>query len=139
VAREIYKINFPDCGRLPEELDINYNRKPLPENSPFIVNSPFNPVKYYECENVDWNDENATLNKKCKRRVHNYCEEHSYLDSRCKCWRNEYRDLPKCQQIRRKYNDPNDYGCSAGDFSIEDHPDISNFIRKNRIPCWGVL
>ena len=36
-----------------------------------------------------------------------------------------------------KYNDPNDIGCSVAEFSIEDHPDFKNYIRKDKIPCWG--
>ena len=138
VAREIYRINFPECRNIPEELETRYNRKTkLPEKSPFIVDSPFNPVRYHHCDNVDWTDKNAKINSKCKRRIDNYCEENAYLDPKCICWRNEHRNNSKCQTFRRKYNDPNDIGCSVAEFSIEDHPDFKNYIRKDKIPCWG--
>lgn len=137
VAREIYRINFPGCRKIPKELETRYNRKHLPKNSPFIVNSPFNPIWYHHCDRIDWTDKNANINAKCKRRINNYCEEYAYLDPKCVCWRNEYRESDKCKKFRRKYNDPNDYGCSVSEFSIEEHPDFSKYIRKDKIPCWG--
>lgn len=138
VAREIYRINFPKCQNIPNILDDWYNKeRPLPKDSPFIVDSPFNPVKYYACENVDWSQPDPKMNNKCKRRVDAYCEEHAYLDPMCKPWRSEYRDLPEFRQFRNKFDDPRDKGYEAGDFGIEEHPDYSKYIRKDKIPCMG--
>jgi len=107
VAREIYRINFPKCQGIPNILDDWYNKNsPLPKNSPFIVDSPFNPVKYYACENVDWSDPDPKMNNKCKRRVDAYCEEHAYLDPMCKPWRTENRDIPEFREFRDKFDNP---------------------------------
>jgi len=141
VAREIYRINYPNCENVPEELDEWYNKEVIIENScPFIVDSQFNPCRFYACENVNWdasNPKRAGMNQKCRKRVDAYCEEHAYLDPMCKCWRSEYYDLPECVAFRAKFNNPRDRGCSAADFPIEENPDFDQYIKKDKIPCWG--
>jgi len=138
VAREIYRINFPKCD-IPNELDDWYNKeKPLSKDCPYIVDSPFNPCKFYACENVDWSKKTANeagMNQACKRRVDAYCNEHAYLDEKCKPWRTEYRDLPENKEFRKQFLEPTEV--SITDFNIEDHPDSKYYIRKDRIPVWG--
>jgi hypothetical protein len=138
VAREIYRINFPNCRNIPTILDDWYNKEtPLPNTCPYVVDSQFNPCKYDKCENVDWNDPDPQMNKKCKNRIDAYCEEHAYLDPMCKCWRTEYKDLPECREFREKFNSAYDRGCKPEDFPIEANPDFPKYIRKDKIPCWG--
>ena len=141
VAREIYRINYPNCRNIPEVLDDWYNKEIiLEETCPFVVDSQFNPCKFYACENVTWDSKTpkqAGMNQRCRRRVDAYCEEHAYLDPFCYCWRSENYDLPQCVKFRSKFNNPRDRGCSAADFSIEENPDFDKYIRKDRIPCWG--
>ena len=138
VAREIYRINFPNCRDIPNILDDWYNKEnPLQNNCPFIVDSQFNPCKYDKCENVNWDDTDPKMNKKCKNRIDSYCEEHSYLDPICKCWRTEYRDLPECREFREKFNSSYDRGCKPEDFPIEANPEFHKYIKKDRIPCMG--
>ena len=138
---EIYRINYPNCRQIPSELDDWYNKEIiLEETCPFVVDSQFNPCKFYACENVNWeapNPKKAGMNHKCRKRVDAYCEEHAYLDPFCYCWRSEYYDLPECVKFRSKFNNPRDRGCSAADFPIEENPDFNKYIRKDRIPCWG--
>ena len=140
-AQEIYRINYPKCKNVPKLLEDWYNKEDeLDEKCPFMINSQFNPCKFYKCENVNWeakNPDKAGMNKKFRRRVDAYCEEHSYLDPFCYCWRTEARDLPECQKFRNKFTDPTDKGCSASDFSIEENPDFDKYIRKDKIPCWN--
>lgn len=141
VAREIYRINFPNCRNIPEILDDWYNKEiVLEETCPFVVDSQFNPCKFYACENVAWDastPKQAGMNQKCRKRVDAYCEEHAYLDPFCYCWRSENYDLPQCVKFRSKFNNPRDRGCTAADFPIEENPDFDKYIRKDRIPCWG--
>lgn len=141
VAREIYRINFPNCRNIPEVLDDWYNKEIILEKTcPFVVDSQFNPCKFYACENVSWDSstpKQAGMNQKCRKRVDAYCEEHAYLDPFCYCWRSENYDLPQCVKFRSKFNNPRDRGCSAADFPIEENPDFNKYIRKDRIPCWG--
>lgn len=140
-AQEIYRINHPKCRIVPKILEDWYNKEDdLDETCPFMINSQFNPCKFYKCENVNWNEKDpdkARMNNKCRRRVDAYCEEHSYLDPFCYCWRTEARDLPECQKFRNQFTDPTDKGCSAADFSIEENPDFDKYIRKDKIPCWN--
>lgn len=141
VAKEIYKINFPNCKNTPGILDETYNKEVVLEKAcPFIVNSQFNPCKFYGCENVNWDastPKKAGMNQKCRKRVDAYCEEHAYLDPFCYCWRSENYDLPQCVTFRSKFNNPRDRGCSAADFPIQENPDFDKYIKKDRIPCWG--
>ena len=140
VAREIYRINYPNCRNIPEILDDWYNKEVvLEETCPFIVNSQFNPCKYHECDNVNWegsNSKTAGMNKKCRKRVNAYCEEHPYLDPFCKCWRSESYDLPKCREFRAQFDNPRDRGCTAAEFDISENPQFDKYIRKDRIPCF---
>jgi hypothetical protein len=141
VAREIYRINYPNCRNIPKILDDWYNKEIILDNTcPFIVDSQFNPCKFYACDNVNWNEptpKKAGMNQRCRRRTDAYCEEHAYLDPFCYCWRSENYDLPECVEFRSKFNNPRDRGCSAADFPIEENPDFDKYIRKDRIPCWG--
>jgi hypothetical protein len=140
-AREIYQINYPNCQNLPDELRYDYDRRSASwGNCPFVVRSELNPCLYPSCDRADWqapDPADANLSGRCRRRINAYCEEHPYLDDFCSCWRKEYWDLPKCRRFRRKFQHPGERGCRVTDFEIEDHPDMDNYIRKDRIPCWN--
>jgi hypothetical protein len=137
-AKEIYQINNPKCKNIPLELEEWYNKGgKLDKDCPFLVNSPFNPCKFWGCENIDWKEKNPKLNRSCKRRITSYCEEHPYLDNFCSCWRKEFKDKDSCKQFRNQFDDPRNYGIDAGSFDIKEHPDFNKYIRKDKIPCWN--
>jgi len=140
IAKEIYKINYPTCNTIPDEIEDWYNREiQTIEESPFLVQSELHPMKYHECENTQWKEgmNYDTLNNKCKNRIDSYCYENSELDPFCSCWKSENADLPECRKFRATFNNPRDRGCSSSDFSIEEHPDFHKYVQKDKIPCWG--
>ena len=47
------------------------------------------------------------------------------------------RDKKECIEYRRKFLNPRDFGCNINYFKVEEHPDIRNYVRKDRVPCWG--
>ena len=140
IAKQIYKINYPLCNTIPDELEDYYNRevKTLQE-SPFIVQSELHPMKYNECENTQWGEDvdYDKINNKCKNRIDSYCYENSELDPFCSCWKSSNSELPECRKYRSTFNNPRNRGCASADFSIEEHPDFNKYIRKDKIPCWG--
>jgi hypothetical protein len=138
-AREIYRINNPYCRVLPKELDDWWNRnQPLRDECPFKIDSNWNPCRREACENVDWSSHSPrNLNKECKRNIGEYCRNHAGLDDFCTCWRPEFKNNSKCQEYRAKFENPKEYGFGPSSFKIEEHPDYDNYIRKDKIPCWG--
>ena len=77
VAKEIYRTNYPKCKNIPDILEEWYNREvvELDSSCPFIVNSPYNPCKQTECENVNWTASTPTasgMNKKCRKKLDLY-------------------------------------------------------------------
>lgn len=142
VAKEIYRTNYPKCKNIPDILEEWYNREvvELDANCPFIVNSPYNPCKQTDCENVDWSASTSVasgMNKKCRKKVDSYCEENAYLDVNCSCWRTENKDLPECREYISQFNNPKERGCNPADFDIRENPEFDQYIRKDRIPCYG--
>lgn len=140
IAKEIYKINYPTCNTIPDELEEWYNREiQTIEESPFLVQSELHPMKYHECESTQWGEDMNydSINNKCKNRIDAYCYENAELDPFCSCWKSENADLPECRKFRTTFNNPRDRGCASSDFSIEEHPDFHKYVRKDKIPCWG--
>ena len=140
IARQIYKINYPICETMPDELqDYNNKKVKVLYESPFIVQSELHPMKYNECENIQWGDnvDYDKVNNKCKNRVDSYCYENAELDPFCSCWKEENADLPECRKYRSTFNNPRSRGCASSDFSIDEHPDFHKYVRKDKIPCWG--
>jgi len=134
-ARQIYIKNFPDAV-LPKEL--REGRNTNVENCPFSVNQ-LNPCYVDQCSDVDWSVENyqdLKLSNKCKKAVSNYCRINSDIDENCYCWSDEHKNNSKCIKMRNFFEDPNEY-CTPNSFKIEDHPDFSQYIKKDNIPCWG--
>ena len=132
-AYEIYKLNFPDC-LIPDILQFGPT-----DNCPFII-AKNNPCNYKECRNVDWTQTDPSkmrLNKHCLKHISHYCHINKGIDPMCSCWEEQNKYSPKCQEFRKHFEPPEDYGFSINIFDISEHPDYKNYIRKDRIPCWG--
>lgn len=135
-AREIYIHNFKGC-EIPEILT-PHGYKTNMDNCPFIIDE-INPCKEYSCRKVDWNQKNPAkqnLNKDCRRSISNYCDKFKYKDDSCICWRPQYEDLPRCRALRDFIDNRGDK-CRVDVFNIEEHPDIKDYIRRDKVPCWN--
>jgi hypothetical protein len=129
-ARRSYNINFPKC---PTPKELIKGEKHYLDNCPFIINEA-NPCLSSACSDVDWSQENyrdLNLDKNCKKMVSNYCHINSDLDERCICWNPKYKDDEKCKAFKEYFEEPSDY-CSPGQFKIEEHPDFSKYIKKDK-------
>lgn len=135
-AREIYIQNFKGC-EIPEILT-PHGYKANMDNCPFIIDE-INPCKEYSCRNANWDHKNPAkqgLNKSCRRSISNYCDRFKYKDPNCLCWEKRYEDTPRCRALRDFIDNRGDK-CRVDVFEIEEHPDIKNYIRKDKIPCQG--
>lgn len=134
-AHKLYVMNFPDC-RIPEVL--RYDR-PRHDVCPYIV-AKGNPCSSEECKYVDWTAKDLDkmgMTKECRKNISHYCHKNKDIDPNCWCWKDSNRLNPECQKHRRKFEPPEDYGFNINVYEIEEHPDFKNYIRKDRIPCWG--
>lgn len=137
-ANKIYKHNFPKC-----KMPIDFRYDIVPHNiCPFIIHKPknMNPCHMKACKDVDWNINDPAkmkLNLDCRLGISHYCQKNKNDDPVCQCWKWKNRYSPKCQEFRKVFEKPEDYGCSVNIFDIQDHPDFRNYIRKDRIPCWN--
>ena len=134
-AREIYIQNFKGC-EVPEILT-PHGYKPNLESCPFIIDE-MNPCKEYACRDAKWGEKNVAkqgLNKSCRRSVSNYCDRFKYKDPNCICWQPKYEDMPRCRAFR-DYMDERGDKCRIDIFNIEEHPDMKNYIKKDKVPCW---
>ena len=141
-ARYIYSQNFPKC-LIPDEL---YRKKgnqgddPSSKNNncPYTINE-LNPCNISQCVDVNWNVDDyhkLKINDKCKKAVSNYCHLHYDYDENCMCWDPKYKNDERCIKLRKFFENPKDY-CLPGSYNIEDHPDFKQYIKKDKIPCWG--
>jgi hypothetical protein len=135
-AKNIYSKNFPDC-KIPTELLPGGGKNYL-DSCPYTLKES-NPCYSEYCSGVNWNVDNydsLKMNDKCKKSVSNYCHINYDIDENCACWNPKYKNEPKCIKLRKFFENPNDY-CAPESFNIEDHPDFSKYIKKDKIPCWG--
>ncbi len=135
-VKYIYEMNFPDC-ELPIILTDNEGGK-YSQTCPFILEQN-NPCVAVGCGGVDWNKEyveDLGLNDKCKNAVSYYCRLNYDLDPKCVAWKPENKFDPKSINVRNYFEKPDEY-CDIRNYSIESHPDFKNYIRKDKIPCWG--
>ncbi len=135
-VKYIYQMNFPDC-ELPVVLTDNEGGK-YSQTCPFIIDQN-NPCVAVGCGSVDWNKEyveDLGLNDKCKNAVSYYCRINYDLDPKCVAWKPENKFDPKSINVRNYFEKPDEY-CDIRNYSIESHPDFKNYIRKDKIPCWG--
>ncbi len=135
-VKYIYQMNFPDC-ELPTVLTDNEGGK-YSQTCPFIIDQN-NPCVAVGCGGVDWNKEyveDLGLNDKCKNAVSYYCRINYDLDPKCVAWKPENKFDPKSINVRNYFEKPDEY-CDIRNYSIESHPDFKNYIRKDKIPCWG--
>ncbi len=135
-VKYIYQMNFPDC-ELPIVLTDDEGGK-YSQTCPFIIDQN-NPCSMVGCGGVDWNKEyveDLGLNEKCKNAVSYYCRLNYDLDPKCVAWKPENKYDPKSINVRNYFEKPDEY-CDIRNYSIESHPDFKNYIRKDKIPCWG--
>lgn len=133
-VREIYLRNFPGCC-LPRILRPGYV-EPNVGRCPFIVQDG-NPCRSDACNNQDWSvaPNRRNMSKQCRREVINYCTKNNKLDPGCICWTPEYENTKMCRKLRQEMYDADDYNCKINIFNIEEHPDMKNYIRKDKVPC----
>ncbi len=135
-ARTMYMMNFPKC-KLPENLKPGEGKNTI-EQCPYIIHEG-NPCYQSVCAGVEWNEsnyKNLNMSDKCKKAVSYYCQINADLDDMCKCWKEENKENPKCVEYRKFFENPLDY-CPPSAFNIEDHPNMNQYIKKDKIPCFG--
>jgi hypothetical protein len=134
-AKYLFKLNFPDCD-VPKVLTPGEGK--VNNTCPFIV-AKNNPCSADNCAGVDWTKayvEDLDLSEECKKNVSFYCRTNYELDDQCVAWKPENKYDEESINVRKYFEDPNEY-CDVAMFSIEDHPDYEDYIRKDKIPCWG--
>ncbi len=135
-AKEMYQRNFPSC-KVPSVLEEGEGVSTVAK-CPYVIYES-NPCYQSVCGGVNWDAssyKDLKMSDKCKKSVSYYCQVNYDLDNMCACWKPENKNTPNCIEYRKFFEDPKDY-CEASQFSIEDHPDYSKYIRKDNIPCFG--
>ncbi len=135
-VKYIYELNFPEC-ELPVILTESEGGK-FSNTCPFIIEKN-NPCGMVGCGGVNWNQkyvEDLGLNDKCKKAVSYYCRVNYDLDPKCAAWKPENKNHMPSVHVRNYFESPNEY-CDISRYKIEEHPDFKNYIRKDKIPCWG--
>ena len=131
-AKQIFQTNFPKC-KVPSILDKNKYQGDL-SNCPFIIINNENPCKKFDCKGTDWK-KGTSNNSNCKKAIDTYCTKYADLDNACYCWREDNKNKPDCLQWRGKFENQDKCDFRKADFTK--HPDAKNWIRKDKIPCWG--
>lgn len=137
-ARKLYELNFPKCP-LPDILKYPGGIHPL-KKCPYLVNNNSNPCNGPECADVDWSlgPYQQNISKECKQKISNYCRLYHDIDPiNCKCWTDNHKDSTQCYHHRRYFEDPNDYQCCIKSFNINEHPDFNEYVKKDKVPCYG--
>ena len=134
-AKRIFELNFPDC-KVPDLFKYGHRSTNLDKNCPFKVKMG-NPCLSYQCSGVDFSKDTTIKNNECKRVVNHYCELNKDIDDSCMCWKKENRNNPTCARKRRDMKHPDDFHCNINYFKISEHPDLKNYVRKDKIPCWS--
>ncbi len=135
-VKYIYEMNFPDC-QLPMILTENEGKK-FSNTCPFIIDQN-NPCGMVGCGGVDWSKkyvEDLGLKDPCKKAVSYYCRINYDLDPKCVAWKPSNKNDEKSKNIRKYFENPDEY-CDIRNYKIEDHPDFKDYIKKDKIPCWG--
>lgn len=128
-AEKLFKQNFPGV-KPPKHLDKD---APNPSaNNCMFIGSKHNPCTSGYCRDVEWSNnplEIKNLTDKCKTNVTSYCKQYSNDDPFCVCWseESELYNTRHCKNIRRNFGEP----------QIASEVDMSKYIRKDQIPCWG--
>lgn len=128
-AEQLFKQNFPGISP-PKHLD---QLAPNPSaNLCNFIGDKNNPCTTGHCRDTEWNKnplEIKKLTEKCKKNVTSYCNEFSNKDPFCVAWSKESDtyNTRHSKNIRRVFGEP----------QIISEIDMKNYIRKDRIPCWG--
>lgn len=137
-AAYMYSMNFQGCA-LPEALQAF-----TPPTSEQMEACPFNiqdnnPCSTDACNSARWSSGiiQDGMADQCKRNVNHYCELYHNIDPSCRCWDPAQRNSDECRRILTDIQQPYGEQCKAGLYPITQHPDISQYIRKDKIPCWG--
>lgn len=131
-AKQIFETNFPNCP-IPKCLDKRQYEGDI-ANCPFIMLVPENPCKNFECKDACW-EKGTVKNENCKNNINAYCAKYADLDPACYCWKKENLNKADCLKWRGKF-DSHDK-CDFRKYPINKHPEFSNYIKKDNIPCWG--
>ena len=128
-AEKLFKQNFPGMT-LPQQLD---HTAPNPTaNNCIFIGSKHNPCTTGHCRDAEWSEDPLKIKKltnNCKTNVTSYCKYHSDEDPFCVCWskESELYNTRHCKRIRINFGEP----------QISSDTDMNNYIRKDKIPCWG--
>lgn len=139
-ARALFEENFPGMEVPPIlRYDGDPDRSAL--NCPFILRDG-NPCASNACSYVDWSNpdiDQQKLTDECKWSIDNYCYQNATKDPSCACWdtSGEYYSTDYCRAFRKRFETAGGSRCKIDLFEIEEHPDMKNYIRKDRVPCWG--
>lgn len=133
-ALQVYRLNFPDCVKMPDILDGDVP-KPAGDSCPFLIMSDMNPCRSGSCSNVNWSlpPNQQFMNDTCKQSIRHYCEAYGSAEGAkgqaCYCW-GEGKDTADCRAYRDQFSGDT---CNLGNQSIEKHPDASKYIRKDLV------
>ena len=128
-AESLFKQNFPGVSP-PKHLD---QTAPNPSaNLCNFIGNKNNPCITGHCRDTEWNENPLKIKKltnKCKTNVTSYCKEFSDKDPFCVAWskQSDTYNTRHAKNIRRVFGEP----------QIISEIDMKNYIRKDRIPCWG--
>jgi len=131
-AKMIFETNFPRCP-VPDILDRRKYKADL-NDCPFVMLTDDNPCKKFDCKKADWK-KGEVKDKNCRKSIDSYCSKFADVDNACFCWRAENRDKPECLQWRGRFEAEDK--CDFRKFPIDKHPEADQWIRKDKIPCWG--
>jgi len=141
LALKLFRENFPNVQPIPDILLYDGNPVESARNCPFIMHDG-NPCSSRACRSVDWSQRDLSkqnLSDDCKWNIASYCTQNAGRDPSCACWNTEgeFYNTEYCRKFRKNFETPRDYKCKIDLFEIEEHPDMKNFIRKDRIPCFN--
>lgn len=137
-AASIYSMNFPGCPLPPILIAIAPPDPNQMASCPFHIRDN-NPCATDACNAMKWTSGLVQdgMQDQCKRNINHYCELYHNLDPACKCWDPTNQNTEQCQNIINNIRKPYDENCRPGSYPISQHPEFSQYIRKDRIPCWG--
>jgi hypothetical protein len=114
-----------------------------PAECPFVIKGDMNPCNTEACDDVDWTQDYPKMSKACKMDIAHYCRQNGSLDPACKCWSNEHKNDPDCQEHRRHYERPEFFEFTVDDYNIRGHKDYNKVwdkgVKRGTELCYGCL
>jgi len=116
-------------NKVEQELSIN-SESPL-EGEEVVKKCPFTKESLTcdtcECKNTNWSD-SKSISRRCQLIINDYCKKNKD-DISCKLYAKK-EDIPKCSSSLSIIDKLKVNKCPK-------YPDMSKYIRKDKIPCWG--